>query len=585
MLGVYGTMHGKFFKNILISTCCVLAVSTSGAFAMDGGPEEEITLTLLPRNKKVKTNPEPANNAPIMGSKAHDRKTQEFVLENREAIEAFYQAWQKEGADTRLIHHDLLVPHAQFLFDTMKKGPQNPHIQKLIKETEGALKDKEISGSWMLDMHIRYAALLGDPSESEKDLFRYTSTPGRYAYFERFWKKDIKGNPLVTRPYQMRESLDNVYGEDSFSTKLPLEVCSQIDAEIEKRLPRIMYPCLGDSVFHPKFLLNCWMKGIHPIGIPLTDLHNIHGNPASPLGFTLHEIIHAQQDKRIRALTKYIYDEVERALKVGRWASDVVLPIIDLAVEKYTLFMEGLDYAYQQLSNDKEAVTGLFYLTHEYPSIKASVFKTDSLSGILTEMALGSNKAINKDGSWDNPKDPLVTLPTTGESFLADEEIKDVVLEKAAFDPEIAKVPEAHKTPEGMQGWKDLMSRESRISLKKTADFIVATLELRDGRKQEYVFPTLHRKWKNFATHEGMLKYAGHPIRQPDLEGRDTHTSREFSLRFVGGVKSAIITYMLGFVVKAQKIFGEGPDSYTEGYKKKFNEIEEKLNQIISPKK
>ena len=78
-----------------------------------------------------------------------------------ESFQAFYRD-HSDGSDTDkslVEHHDVFIPFAQFLSDTMKRGMQNTYLEELQTEIQTAIAKKRVSADWLIDMHFRFLAL------------------------------------------------------------------------------------------------------------------------------------------------------------------------------------------------------------------------------------------------------------------------------------------------------------------------------------------------------------------------------------------------------------------------------------------
>ena len=581
-------MTRKTFKKLFITTSCAVLMATSLSFGM------EETKQLEAQSQRISVT-------------SRDKATQNFVAENLEAIETMRTFYRNHGEEALVEHHDVLIPFALRLLETMNQGQKNPHIEKLQKEVKRILEDREVSSIWLLGMHVRYLSLLGDPTEKEIALFDHT--PSKPGYFKAFLKKDIYRNPAVLNIYKIASHLayadhKDRYVKNPYIPELSDQIRKQIKEELKKQLPlQILYPMLGEGIFNPRFIINCWMDEIYPIGMPTQDVKDVHGEQATPLSFAYHDWFHYEIDTRRRSLKTYIQLEVAESVKNGVWASDIIPTLVPLAVQKYTLVMDALKRVTLQLSEDKHAFTGLFFMVHEFSSFSPELFKIQNPSEIVNAMLKGSSVAFSEDESWENPKDILRTNPIDGRTFLTQTEIKDAAIDRIAQDgklniyapypPEIYNkvdaenniigyVTETDQQKQLRKNWL-MEKKNSRIEITKSEQFIDANVEFLNGQKKTYTFPTLNRKWKNFTASSGMLQFAGVPLIQPELTN-DVGKDRETSIAFIEKVNDTIKRTMEDFVEKAKASFGQGNDSYSELYANKFSGIENQILQLKNSK-
>lgn len=577
----------RFKKNCITTTFAIL-MATSISFGMDNS-EQDVT---LPRT--------------IFGLQSRDKTTQKFIPQNLKTIKILREFHQQYGEKSLVEHHDVLIPFAEYLLETMNSGLQNKYTEKLKKEVNRNLEDREVSATWLLGIHVRYISLLGEPTPAEIELFDHT--PSEPGYFKALLKKDIHGNPSVLNIYKISSLLDKADNGDRvikkiFVPELYDKARKQINHELKKTLPLpILYPLLGEGILHPRFIINCLLDEIYPIGAPTGSVPSVHGENATPISFTYHDYFHHKIDTRRQVLKTYIQFEVAEAIKNGMWASDFIPHLVPLAVQKYNLFMDALKFANVSLGEDKHGFSGLFFMMHEFPSFSVDLFKKSNPSEIFETMLKGSLSEFNEDESWHNPTDILRTNPLDGMAFSTDKEIKEAAVERALKDStlvdyapypyDIYNKVDGKGNIEGritgdqevQQARKNWLLKNSRIELKKSAQFIDAIIQFTNSQEKTYTFPTLYRKWRNFEASSGMLKFAGIQLVQPQLT-TNVIENREIAINFIEQVNGKIKGTMEDFLAKAKVFLGEGSGSYSEIYANKFSDIESKISKIKETKK
>lgn len=606
-------MSRKTFKKLCIITTSALFLATSLSFGMDKVETSSSILT------------------PVFGKEGRDKTTQTFVPENQKVIDAFRAFYKDHGSRAKVEPLDMWIPFVQDLLTKMERGTQNVHISKLQQEIKENLASKSISLERLTYFYLGYLALVSTPSETEISLLDHTpSYPG---YFKAFFKNDLHGNPVVMDILKLSKEFGaadhhgrNVAG--LYVSNISYEARKQIKKELKKQLPLpFLYPLLGESTLNPHFIGNCWLDEVRPFGMPLGQTPNVHGELASPLGFTYHDWFHYLLDSRRRLLQYYIEIQVSEAVQNGAFASDVIPALVPLAVEKYKMFMNALKHANQAVVKDNYAFTGFFFMINEYPALSLDFLEKSNLPEVLEGMLKGSLKSFKKNESWDNPNDILRTSPLNGQSALTEEQIKNAVQERVIqnFEKEFEKnnfykfsmYPpytiyeirddngnvKGHITDkqEQQQCRKNWLIENMRIKVETSDQFIDGLVEFKDGDEIIYTFPTLKRKWNNFGASEGMLKYAGVKLRRLPLlpedkpitftdknSGKPVNISimdifkknRETAINFVKLVNEKIQGTMKDFVQKANTSFGQGEGSYAATYAQKFEEIQKKMDKV-----
>lgn len=543
-----------------------------------------------------------------MGSRAHDDKA--FNAGNIQAIEDFRLFYRQFGSgktsDAALAeHHDVFIPFAQHLLKTIRSGKESSDIQKLGNEVERYLAEETISAVWLVDAHFRYLTLLsnGDMLPAEKDIFFHV----RYnKYLKALLEKDLKGNPVVTDLYKWGLSLarkeEYFYepGMQVFSPHLSQKIMKKIDKEIIKYLPSlIIYPALGEAVFPVDLILNCWMDRIHIMGMPTQNVQKVHGETVSALGFAFHDLFHFKLDQRESSLLSYIYSIVAQHVQEGSFAEDVIPHVVSYAVEKYKLIMGSLKKVHENVTEDKQALAGEFIAFHEALYFPEALFNLSNPADIFKKMLEGSLSHYQEIESWENPDDILMTSPSTGETSVSDEDIREIALNQALEDSTVVNIAlmsgiynilnekgESRYVfePEEQKTIRKEWLRKARFEVKKTPQFIDVIIKFPNGEKKTYTFPTLVRKWNNIGHSFELLKIAGIEMGKPELTG-NFDQDRQIVIGLLSKVRSELQGLMTAFGEKAIASFGEGEGSYTQEYQAQFNDIEARAKQILESSK
>jgi hypothetical protein len=482
----------------------------------------------------------------------------------------------------------------------MGKGTQTHYLEELQAEIKTSIEKKRISPDWLIDMHFRFLALDG-MSESERDLFKHVPY---HKYLDALLATDIHGKPVVVDLYKWGASIDRedsyfyTWGEKApYVQGISAKAHELIEKAIAQHLPApIIYPSLDEGVLPIKLILRNWLKEIYHIGMPTKNIKDVHGEEnTSKVGFAFHDLFHYKNDKRRLSLYQYICDIVGSYVMSGQgFAADVIPQVVPLMAQKYNLVMGALEKAYFSIEKDHHAVAGFFTLAHEVSVFSPEIFDISNPADLIDAMVKKGLSYYSEPEVWENPVDPLNTSPN-GDTFLNDEEIKELALTRLAEDATLHlpyQIYEKKGENGEYLGWateevekteirKAWLPKNTRSVVKKTAQFIDVIFEFADGEEKTVTYPTLNRKWKNTNASLGLLSFADIKLERPVLNGLDQNQDRKDALDFIELVRSKLQSTVTGFAEKAKAVFGEGPTSYAEEYALKFKALDEKILDLV----
>ncbi|MGL5784248.1 MAG: hypothetical protein ACRCYZ_02070 [Alphaproteobacteria bacterium] len=195
--------------------------------------------------------------------------------------------------------------------------------------------------------HFRYAALLSNPTQDERNVWGHPSI-SEAGTFEAFFQKDKKGLPVALNPSKMEAAL-SVLGEKNkdiqIGSRIPCSVQGLFNDKLGQYiLANAYYPLLGESILNVRFLLNCWLKGLYPIPFPTKVQRDVHGVlETSPFSFALHDFLHAKADKAILHSAFRAYAEGAHCLRLNSLASF----FLTLLNKKPPIWLKNLIYLNQ----------------------------------------------------------------------------------------------------------------------------------------------------------------------------------------------------------------------------------------------
>lgn len=532
-----------------------------------------------------------------------------------EAFRAFYREHSDGSDDDQALveHQELFVPFADKLLKVMGAGYRdslqtyNLNLVKLIIEAQEKIRAKQVSPNWLMDMHFRFLALEGI-TETEKDLFKHVPHAG---YLDALLSKDTHGTPVVVDLYKWGTSLAKI--EEYYYTpgektlhfpNVSEQAWNHISKEIVKHLaPPIVFPSLGKDVFPIQHLLQNWLDEIYDIGIPLSDVKDVHGEPeSSRLGFAYHDLFHYKNDKRRISLLNYIGNIVNQYVENGGFASDIIPDVVRIAAAKYKLVMDGLKLAFTHIKEDPKALVGFFIPAHEagvfVSSYQANVFSEDLFQMPNPSLVIDAlvNKSIEfyaKEDAWENPGDPLKTHPLDGQSLLTQDEIKEQAIKRLAEDSTLNLPYQIYhiydekgafkyqaETPEQRKqiniSW---LTEKTRSTVTRGDQFIDVVIRLPNASQETITFPTLLRKWKNVNASRQLLALAGINLDRPELNGQPFEV-RAQAIDFLDLVLTNLTDTMKHFATQAKSSFGEGEMSYAVDYETRFKALDAELEKI-----
>lgn len=547
----------------LIAICLTLGIAHA-SFGMDGS-EQPFKTTQNEQN--------------------HTKKI--FILENLENIKRSRSARDHQGGPINPSTAISWIPVIQHLLRVMEEGAQTPNIQELHRQIKYDLDRSNISDQWVLDVHFRYLALSSNMSTQEREFLSHLS---HYQLIEGLLAQDSCGNPVALDPNKWSISRDKfgmnffgispqAYADSGLTDEIVKEVIQQLAIHMNNP---IIYPSLGKALFHPEFIIKCWLDEIRLIGVPTSDVNTIHGEPASSLGTAFHDLLHAKTDVRRPALVSYTLSLVRKYMGDENHASACLGVLVSLAIKRYYLIMDCLRKAEKSVENDKYALAGLFFLTFEFPAFPESVFRGTNPSQVLDDIFMASFATFDEVDAWGNPEDIFHTSPFTGKSSLTAAQLEEIIVNRVIDDHNfiyclprdlyskrngegnlIGFIEDGTSRKELRKGW---LQSNSKVGIKQTPQFIIATVEIKDGKKFVYNIPTLFRKMRNFASVSGILKYAGVDLKPPVLKGENEDEDRKIALDFLRLVKAKVQGTMVYFTRKSKLFFETSHPGYRETY-------------------
>ncbi|MGL4825597.1 MAG: hypothetical protein ACRC4G_05330 [Alphaproteobacteria bacterium] len=567
----------RFIKSLFCSTFLVCSSISLAMPGEDLGPEETF----------------------VCGPSSRDPETQKFVSVNQRVINELTKLYKEEGVQALAEYQSSLIPMANYLLDDVREHSEIQHISRFQAEIERNIAEENVSLTWLLGAHFRYAALLSNPAQDEQDFWGHPSI-SEAGTFEAFFQKDKNGLPVALNPSKMEAALsafDEKNKDIQRVSSIPYNVQNLLNDKLNQHVlkdacyPYACYPLLGESILNVRFLLNCWLEGLYPIPFPTEVQKNVHGVPeTSPFSFALHDLLHAKQDEAIlhSAFRAYVEDALLKAQQPGVFLSDLIEQNTPHLVKKFNLFKSSVRMALGHVQENKKSLVGLFLLIHEFPAFTQELFKQESPSKVFELMRDGSLESLKSSGSWDNSSDPFMTNPTSGEISATDEEIKRAALqaissEKFYYPPYTYKKmgdngEDVWLSPEEKEKAEKAYLQRARANIKETKDFIHVVLNFENGKIKEVTYPTLYRKVNNFHAYKGLFKMAGlESLQKPAFNGT-LKQNREEAVAFIGKRQSYLELLLNDAVADIVQHFQVGGENAFEAtYRQEFQKIEADL--------
>ncbi|MGL4371472.1 MAG: hypothetical protein ACRCTK_02315, partial [Alphaproteobacteria bacterium] len=268
----------RFIKSLFCSTFLVCSSISLAMPGEDLGPEETF----------------------VCGPSSRDPKTQQFVSANQRVINELKELYKEGGERALAEHQPSLIPMAKYLLDDARKHSEVQHISRFQTEIERNIAEENVSLTWLLGAHFRYAALLSNPAQDEQDFWGHPSI-SEAGTFEAFFQKDKNGLPVALNPSKMESALSAFDEKNKYIQRvssIPYNVQNLLNDKLNQHvLKDAYYPLLGESILNVRFLLNCWLDSLYPIPFPTKVQKNVHGvSETSPFSFAFHDFLHAKAD-------------------------------------------------------------------------------------------------------------------------------------------------------------------------------------------------------------------------------------------------------------------------------------------------
>jgi len=458
-------------------------------------------------------------------------------------------------------HNEALVPLVASLKRFIADENISPAVtlkhaisQRFIDEISRHEKDSDLTLTWMLLIHMRYAVAVSELSADEHDLYKH------------FVHSNILGGLLEDNAwidhYKSLFSIATADRNDSSSSyyyapNIDHSVSDLIDQELNKHYPApVILPFVDIAKFGVTFLIQCYLQNVFPLGLPSQKKHDgklsAHGVRLSSGLFIIHDLLHTIIDPRKKALELHIKKKTDAFAAKDGYAPAFVKSYTPIAVQRLTAIMQCLSMIQHYFMTHllprygkneyTQAMNGLFFIMHEYPSYNDSLFENNDLEDIIRSLSNGTKKSLLSKSRWGSPEDPLKTSPIDGKSHLGvnEDETKakiiqyvfsevllknEITILKPRHFDELTALKLTTKDYEKAKR-KKIRSLIHSVELKQSQRFIDVEFTMKDGNHIKNSYATLYHKWTNMDDSLGLLKMAGIVIAKPKLAGLSIDESR-----------------------------------------------------------
>lgn len=481
---------------------------------------------------------------------------------------------------------------------TFLKGPVGSHAHNLRLEIESQIQ-KGVSVMQLVSYYARYAWTISTFTETERDAFNHFTRPYIFRGLSSEKSQESELAPFIN---VSKEENENPYPESTFergsSSSLHYEAADQLRTKFRGSCPsKIVVVRPGSGKFGMTFLVRQYLQGVFPVGIPSKPT-KVHGVELSPLGFGVHDILHANVDARYRKLRSYFVREAGQYVKSGGQLEDFTETYLPYAIGQHERFMEGLLslsdlFLARLLPSDKQAydraMIGFFFVIHEYPGFSEKHYSENNLEFILSRMIERTRESLSEGDEASN--DFLKTSPIDGKSSLSPEQIKKMTFDRFVGDEQTYS---ALYSLDGTYIWNDpqksfeekkklILPLLKTVTIESSPNFYDVIFELKSGKKQKYTFATLYYRWHNLDDPLALLKMASIPIQKPELP-EDREGARKVALETLDRVSGELNRCLDCFAHWGSYFLNQeygAEDSLKDAYRTSYGEQEVAIRKTL----
>lgn len=442
------------------------------------------------------------------------------------------------------------------LIDYVEGAPESAENRLLRTTLQAHLEAGHMNSITFLANYFKAAHLRADPSSEEKDVLQHALSG-----LDSATQYLLSG---LSDSHGWEKYLCTFFGERSFSegdsyifVHASEDLVRHIRAKSEEKLDTLFphpltIPVPNASKFRVEDTIEWALNHVYPLSFPERGL-TAHGTSISPVGFALHDFLHAITSSGYTGLKNHIFKEIDKTIGREEDALEFMETYIPQAVGRYLKQIEMLKDIFAFLktlnpSEKKPALAGLFWMIHETSSFEHTLrdilpedsallaereefsqkddpFVVSSPEDVLKTLVRNAKVDVFDKDAWLSSEDPLFTSPLTGEKLLSDEELGTLYLAE-------------HPT-------------YSTCTINPTRRFIDITLTGKNKPPRSTSNPTLAHKWENMEDSLAILRYAEVNLKKPDLSSLETsQDQRDIAQKFLIEVQKNLTALLDAFQEK-----------------------------------
>lgn len=480
---------------------------------------------------------------------------------------------EEAGVDVSLNpfeHNEAVVKLMQPFVKYLEEHQDNKNNQRLLREVEERIEDKEVTPRWY---SIIVSRLLMSLSEITQDEIDFIGQIG-YKEFLTVMKKHPPGK-LVSAE-KIHEIFYDNEGESEKEYFIYLLELPEADKYVELALEKANIqvepvPVFGTSELDLPTMLTSIFKGIPLAAAPTEKVSRAHGVDMSPGVFALHDILHDEVDPRKFLLKKAIHDVYVRLAKINK--KETPQKVLEIATKiglnRHNLLMKSLEDLHTFLIGKytiregieayRKIAVALFYGLHEEYNYDEKTFDSSDLVKIV-------GRILSKEDFEDEVQEEALALfktdPETGLSPYSDDELIEIALENEVLEPSspyIAEQPDP----------ASILDRK----VERTPQKIIIFVNTKAG---SYSFEggTLKYYWDTLEDEIKLLDYAGIKTERAKLPANVVVADRNgFAIKEVTRIHDLIKKLMDDARERVEKLVQQsldGGDSLAKKYERAF---------------
>ncbi len=362
----------------------------------------------------------------------------------------------------------------------------------------------------------RYAHSLGILSEDERELLLSVVSPPGRNNLVKLSEPELWNSPDFAEYWNGFHPKfvphANSYRRGEIRNFIDEKISPFLPVPIKVSMPGYTYFSLFDLCFYT-------INDCHLLGIPASkeglDAHGIKN--FSPLGFCIHDDIHAElDDLRRLAFESFIENSQER---IGMHLSDeqAFLGVLNYYMTRELLSHILLKAQLELLEEGGKSIEilALFLAIHEFPRWSWSMFELSYANArtFVNSMVEGAITTLNHADIWEDSIDPLKTSPLDGSATLT--------MINKLFRVEVP----------------------ATVQISQTKRFVSYGFDLPSGERVGDTIPTLFHKFHNAVDSLALLEMGGIILEKPELSGTEKQI-RLKAVKFIDRVRAHMVFAM-----------------------------------------